>query len=448
MVEAFILGYFFIILLSLLRKKKTLPHGNVDFLLAGRKLSLLPFVATLVTTSYGWISGIGEIYYDYGISAWLFLSLPYTLFGIVVAFFFTKRFRMEEVNSIPELLDKKYGSKVARFGTLFVLLFVSPAMYILMGAQVIEHVFDWNILICIALIIVFSSIYLYRGGFGSLIRNDSIKFLLMFGGFAVVFFTLVSDYSSEFQEAIPASKLEFSLSAHWMEILSWFVMASIVLADPAYHQRIYASESPATAKKGILLSILCWTVFDFLAGGTAIYAIALLPENADTSTIYLQLGDQFLSPFINGLFYLGILSTILSTADSFLFLSAQSLSIDLLRLKGSTERKMKIGLASMSLLSFLLLLYYQDKSAVNIFLDFTPYIVSALVAPVIFSFHPKFRLQENEVLLQMSLSVLVCLLFSLWPQELFGEKLNPVIPGLLFSFFFPPLLRLVRVKAD
>ncbi len=416
-------------------RTKSKAGSASDYLLAGRKLSLLPFVATLVTTSYGWINGIGEIYAEYGISAWLFLSLPYTSFGLLVAFFFTKKLRFAGVSSIPELLHVHYAKPVAKLGTLLLILLVSPAMYVLMGAQVIQHVLGWPLIWCIPIIILFSSIYLYQGGLQGLIRNDSIKFLLMFFGFALALLYLYYSHGTSVLAKVPEGHLEFSLNSHWPEVLSWFALASIVLADPSYHQRIYASRDAATAKRGIVLAVLCWTFFDFLAAGLAMYALALVP-NADTATLYLELGQAQLPEALYSLFYLGILSTILSTADSFLFLEAQCIAVDLLPFKGSTEAKMRLGLLLSSLLTFIVLLFYLEKTAVSIFLDFTPFIAAGLVSPVLFSFS-KFKLSANWTFGQMAASLLLCAWFTFYPQSWFGELINPVLPALLFSLLFP-----------
>src|SRR4029078_4601668 len=49
----------------------------VDSLLMGRTLALPSFVATLVSTWYGGVLGVGEYSYRYGISNWLVFGVPY-----------------------------------------------------------------------------------------------------------------------------------------------------------------------------------------------------------------------------------------------------------------------------------------------------------------------------------------------------------------------------------
>ncbi len=49
-----------------------------DMILGGRMLTLPAFVASLVSTWYGGILGVGEFSYLYGLSNWLVFSKNYT----------------------------------------------------------------------------------------------------------------------------------------------------------------------------------------------------------------------------------------------------------------------------------------------------------------------------------------------------------------------------------
>ncbi|MHB1279139.1 MAG: sodium:solute symporter family transporter, partial [Bacteroidia bacterium] len=189
-----LVGVYFLSLLAGSFRKSEHDDEPDSYLLAGRKLALFPFVATMVTTAYGWILGIGQLYYEYGISAWLFLSLPYTLFALVMAFFLSGKIRQEHLHSIPEMLGKYYGKNVARLGSVFVLILISPAMYVLMTGQLLAGIFPIPLWSCLLLALLFSSIYLYNGGFRSLAKKDSWKFIFMFSGFAVTLVYLFMEY--------------------------------------------------------------------------------------------------------------------------------------------------------------------------------------------------------------------------------------------------------------
>ena len=71
--------------------KRNSKKGESEYLLAGRRLTIIPFTASLVATWYGGILGIGEFTYQYGISNWVVMGLPYYIFASIFAFLFAKK---------------------------------------------------------------------------------------------------------------------------------------------------------------------------------------------------------------------------------------------------------------------------------------------------------------------------------------------------------------------
>ncbi|HCS22035.1 MAG TPA: hypothetical protein DIW47_16015 [Bacteroidetes bacterium] len=446
LVQVLVGVYFFSLLAGSFRKSEHDDEPD-SYLLAGRKLALFPFVATMVTTAYGWILGIGQLYYDYGISAWLFLSLPYTLFALVMAFFLSGKIRQERLHSIPEMLGKYYGKNVARLGSVFVLILISPAMYVLMTGQLLAGIFPLPLWSCLILALLFSSIYLYNGGFRSIAKKDSWKFIFMFCGFAATLVYLFIEYSWEPLIQLESAKRSMSFNAHWWEIITWFLLATVVMSDPGYHQRIYSSKSPAVAKRGLLLSVLCWTFFDFLAAGVALYGLGLLPDLENASLVYPALASDILPVWLGAFFMIGLLATVMSTLDSFLFLSAQTLMIDFFGRKTETGKTMRIGLLLVSVLTFLVLLPYHEKTVVDFFFHFTPFVVCVLVPPIVSVFIPVIRLNAMQVASQMLFAILVCFLW-IPVSEKMNSELSAVVPGLGATLLFQLVLVLVnkRVK--
>jgi len=445
-----LVSIYLLVLLAGSFRKKAADSDADSYLLAGRKLALFPFVATMVTTSYGWILGIGQLYYEYGISAWLFLSLPYTTFSLVMAYFLSKKIREEKIHSVPELLNKYYGKWVSKLGAVFVFLLISPAMYALMTSQLLATVFPIPTWLCLILALLFSSAYIYRGGFQSIAKKDAYKFLFMFGGFVLTLGYLFANYGVEPLSSIGSNKLQFTFSAHLWEIITWFILASVVLTDPAYHQRIYSSKTPSVAKRGLLISVLCWTFFDFLAASIALYGLGLLPDLPNPALVYPLLAQNILPPVLGALFVLGLLATVMSTLDSFLFLSAQTLMLDLFGKKTETGKNMRLGLLLVSLITFVLLLPYLESNAVDFFFDFTPYMVCVLVPPVLSVFMPRFRLSGREVGMQMLLAIVVCFVWTMFSKELkeLGYELSAVIPGALLVLLFQAVVLLLKKRGQ
>lgn len=403
-------------------------NNTSEYISAGRKLTLFPFIATLVTTMYGWINGIGELYAEYGISAWLFLSLPYSLFAVVFAFRYAGKAKEHTFQTLPDLLHFHYGHHVAALGALLIVLFTSPAMYLLMSMQILHFIWPVDKVWLLALVTLISAVYIIRGGMKAVVKADVIQFVLMFGGFAAVLLVLFLNYGTAPLESLPAQKTSITYTTNVWYIGSWFLFAAVVLVDPNYYQRVYAAKDTDTARNGLLLSVLCWTIFDFLAAATALYAIAVLPADTPPQSIYMALAQVALHPVIAGVFFMAMLATVLSTANGFLFTSAISLSKDLLHRYGwfthlRVEQLNARVLAGIALLNFLLCVLYRHDTAVDLFFDTAPYAVSCLLFPVLFAY-TRYRLMPNAALVQCGLSLLGTLFAHVYIIQEHGAQFN------------------------
>ena len=126
------LAYVLFLLYAVLRVMRKPAVGAVEYLVAGRRLTLPAFVATLVSTWYGGILGVGEYAWRHGLSNWLVFGVPYYICAALFAFLLAARARRSRLLSIPDLLEQRYGRGPALLGagTLFVM--TAPAAYVLM----------------------------------------------------------------------------------------------------------------------------------------------------------------------------------------------------------------------------------------------------------------------------------------------------------------------------
>ena len=120
-----------LIVLGILRRSKS-DESAGSFILGGRMLTLPAFVATLVSSWYGGILGVGEYNYLYGASTWLVFGVPYYIAALLFALFLARRARQAEVLTIPDRLDSVYGRPTAVAGSVILFLMTLPAAYILM----------------------------------------------------------------------------------------------------------------------------------------------------------------------------------------------------------------------------------------------------------------------------------------------------------------------------
>src|SRR5436190_5090824 len=127
---ALLVLYFAVLGVVWLRARRASTRA-VDYLVAGRAVTLPAFVATLVASWYGGILGVGEYSYRYGISNWLVFGVPYYLGALLFALFFARRARRAALFTVPELLQEHYGRGPALVGALAVFALAAPSAYVL-----------------------------------------------------------------------------------------------------------------------------------------------------------------------------------------------------------------------------------------------------------------------------------------------------------------------------
>ncbi|NOX37465.1 MAG: sodium:solute symporter family protein [Calditrichaeota bacterium] len=435
----------YLIVLFYLGLRRRTTGTEEDFVLAGRSLTLPAFVATLVTTWYGGILGVGEFTYLYGLSNWLVFGFPYYVFALAFAIFLAPRIRQTSMLSIPDQFYAHYSPKAGFLGAIYTFFMTLPAPYILMVGILLQWITGWPLAICIVLGAIFSMGYVWLGGFRSVIRTDKLQFVLMFGGFFVLFVYLYHQYGgfTFLKTHLPAEHLTLTGGHSGSYLLVWFFIASWTFIDPGFHQRCYAARDPATARKGILISVLFWFVFDFLTTSTGLYARALM-EIPTPTLVYPALSHQLLPPFVSGLFLTGLLATIMSTIDSLSLLAAITLGHDVWeRLSPRTSPNritpIKVGLLIATLASILLAIFF--PSVIQLWYIIGTLFIPPMLLPLLAVYFPSIRPRPRWILANLILAFTTSFIFlllsllqspSIYQIQYFGN-IQPMYPGLLVS---------------
>ncbi len=455
-----VIGVFFSVVLYVgFRTSRKRDPSEIDFLLAGRSLTLPIFVMTLVSTWYGGILGVGEFSYRYGISNWVIQGVPYYFFAAIFALFLAKKIRATNLYSIPDKLELAYDKKTAVLGSLLIFILMTPAAYILMLSIFLQMLFGWSLLVCLTVTAIVALSYLYVGGFRSDVQTDIVEFILMFFGFAVILPFAYSQYGGiEFlQSHLPPLHLAWHGGNSTQFIIVWFFIALWTLVDPAFHQRCYAATNGKVAQRGIFISIIFWCVFDFMTATAGLYARAAIPDLADPVTAYPMLAESVLPPIAKGLFYVGMLATIMSTLNTLAFVSAQTLGRDLtlrLGLGGYSLKHMnsssnlepqttnhstkftRLGLVATFVLSVLIALLI--PSVINIWYTIGTVIIPGLLVPLIASYFECCKISARYAFLSMLFGWLTS---SVWliagyiggRSGSYPFGIEPMYPGLLVS---------------
>ncbi len=396
------------VLLYLGLRGSSLNRGSSEqFLLGGRMLSLPGFVAALVATWYGGILGVGEFSYLYGIANWFVFGFPYYVFAVAFALFFAKRVRDTGMYSIPDQLYHTYGRKTGLLGSVLVFFNSSPAPYLLMLAVLLQVVTGWSLLPCLVVWGVISMIYVYVGGFRAVVRIDLLQFLLMFGGFFVLLMFLIPQFGVQpfLSEHLPPPHLTLTGGNSWQYILVWFFIALWTLVSPQFHQFTLSAKSPRTARNGILLSVLFWFVFDTMTTLAGLYARALLPDLTQPSMAYPLLAEAVLPSAAKGVFYIGMLATVMSTSDGLMFIAALTVGRDIIARWGGSDddhaitRYTKYGVLFTTVVSMAAALLF--PSVIDLWYVIGTLFIPALLLPLAASYYPRLRVSNAHTFAAM-----------------------------------------------
>jgi len=428
-IDIIIILFFFasILFIGFYTGRKTGSDAN-DYLLSGRKVGLFLFVLTNVSTWYGGILGVGEFTYRYGIVSWFTQGFPYYIFAFLFAIFFAKKIRKASLFTIPDKLTEVYGKNVGLLSAVVVFVLVSPAPYLLMTAGLLSLLFDISIFPALIISLILSMGYLLKGGFRANIYADALQFFVMFAGFIlIVIFSVDSFGTIEFiSSAVPANHIKLTGGMSPTFINVWFLIALWTFADPGFHQRCYAAKSGSVAVKGIIISIFFWALFDFLTTTTGLFSKAVIPNLDNPVLAFPLLAEKVLPSGVKGIFYAALFATILSTLNSFLFLSGTTIGRDFIYrgvvpLSGTKpdlskvgdESKLKnytiIGLMISGILAIVLALLI--PSVIEIWYTIGSLFIPAIILPVISAYYPKIRIENKFVLTEMISSIT---LSSIW----------------------------------
>ncbi len=439
---------YFIFLIWLSVKKGWKAESEEEFLLSGRKVTLPAFVATLVSTWYGGILGVGEWSYQFGISQWLILGAPFYIFSAIFAVFLAGKIRKNKALTIPEAIANRYNEKSGRLSALPIFILVSPAPYILMLGLIFQFLSGGSapFLLYASLVALFSVLYITIGGFGAVIRTDMLQLVLMFSGFIILLIYAAGEFGGigTLWSSVNDIHRDPTGGNNWQYILVWFFIALWTFVDPSFHQRAAAAESPKTARNGIFVSIGFWIFFDFLTCFAGLYAFAILGGGLEQPVLaYPILADQILPIGLKGLFFVSLLAIIMSTLDSYLFISGQTLGRDYL-VKYFPDKNpnllTRIGILISALLGILLIIIY--PSVIDLWYVIGSVFIPGMLVPVLGIYLKPFQLKPNYVIISIiactALSFIWLVLGTLMPASGQGYLylgVEPFYPGLFLAIF-------------
>ncbi len=416
-----------------------------DFLLSGRKVGLSLFVLTNVATWYGGILGVGEFSFRYGIVSWFTQGFPYYIFALIFAFLFAGKIRSASLFTIPDKLEETYGNKVSILSAILIFILVSPAPYLLIMGQIIALIFNIDYFVALLVSSLLSSIYLIKGGYKSNIWTDAFSFLIMFTGFLIVVIVAFNNFGGYnfLSVKLPEEHLSLTGDTSVTFVFVWFLIALWTFTDPGFHQRCYSAKDNKVAKYGIVISVFFWLLFDFLTNTTGLYTRAILPNLENPVLAFPFLANEILTSGLKGLFFAAMIATVLSTLNSFIFLSATTFSRDFIyrfRHKTNSNSQSNISIISYTKIGIILTLVisittaYYFKSVVELWYTIGSICIPGIILLVISSYYPRISVSKRvallEIIIGVSTSIVWIFVRDYFSDNIILSQIEPMIVGL------------------
>ena len=418
--------YFIVIFLIGIYNTKNIDRNEYFYL--SRKVTLPSFIATIVTTWYGGILEIGRYSYLNGVVTWVIFGFFYYLSAILFALYIGPKFHKNNIESIPQYFKKKYGTIPEKLSSIVLILLSSPAPYLMILSTLLMHIFNISLNTALIFGIIFSIAYIYSGGLKSIISTDILQFIFMYLGFFTMLIYLIYNFGGmEYLiNNVPDKNLTLTGDLPIGYIFSWSLIAMIIFIDPSIFQRTYSTKDVKTLQKGLSISIGFWFIFDILAISIGLYASAII----DTSTLnginpYLYLADNYLPIILKNIFYIGLLSVVMSTIDSFFFISSMTISNDLMNNKKKSSNK--IALILTGIISYIIAMNFDF--VIDIWYIFGSIAASALLIPLLIILFKPNRLLIYPTI-TLLLPIFICLL---WIYLGYPYNIDMMYPGIIVS---------------
>lgn len=417
------------------RKTKT----TEDFAVSHRKYSTPAMVATIFATVIGGGSTIGVVEKCYSFGFLYFLAFFGMAFNrLLVGYYLAPRmtFFSKKYTTLPQIMEEYYGPLGLHLTALSAILVsvgsVGTQTFVL--SHILSHFLGisafWGALMGCGVLLVYSSF----GGMRSVIATDILQFSLILTLIPLLLTTLTSDVGGGAQVIHSLVDHASSDTMNYWKLTAVFFGLLIGAADPSFLQRLLVSRDGNQARQSTLITGYVSLVFYVLVGTIGSLAFTVMPGFSGEN-IFSHLVENYFSSTLMALIVCGIVSAVMSSADSDLNMVGISVASDHLKnLKLSPSRRLLIARAATFFLGMLaVFVALRAKSILDIiiyaFSFWAPAALIPLAAGILGVSVPKKWMISGVVL-----GGVTTLLWEIFLES--STHVDGLVPGILLHFCF------------
>lgn len=392
-------------------------QGKEEFLISGRQLKSLQATTSIFSSRIGAaiLLTYTALVYMYGLGAyWYFIG---SVFGLFVFYFFGLKVKKlgdeQKFYTLPDFFFFLKGPFAGYLATLItiIIMFGWVVLNFIAGAKLISEYTPISYNFSVIMVAVIILLYLLAGGFDAVVKTDIIQTIGIFLLFVLMIYLL---FSTTVKIELVFMDL-FSIPA--FQILSFFLAGFFIpMASPELWQRVYAIKDVTHFKRSLFYSSLFYIVIGFILLLIGLVIREAIPDiSAETSLI---VGFSRLLPVgLAGLSVVIIYSSISSSADTYMFTTAASVTQDFLEKTGLTKKEklktsMRASMVVLMLIGVTMALVLKDIVDTTFF--FVSMTMSLGFLTLVIWIYP--RINRHSV----NFSITFCLVGVIFPAILYG----------------------------
>jgi len=336
-----------------------------DYLIGGRKLKSFQATTTIFSSRIGAavLLTYTALVYLYGLGAlWYFIG---SVFGLFVFYFFGVKVKKmadeHKFYTLPDFFFFLKGKFAGYFATIIVIIimFGWVVLNFTAGAKLIDEYTPISYEISVIIVGVIILLYLLAGGFNAVVKTDIIQTIGIFLLFILMIYLIVT---SETPMNLSFMDL-FSLPV--FQIASFFLAGFFIpMASPELWQRVYAIKDNKHFRNSLFLSSVFYLIIGFILLFIGIIVRTELP-NIDPDTALIVGFSNLLPVGLAGLSVVIIYSAVSSSADTYMFTTASSVTQDFLEKARNLNQQqvfkmMRISMAVLMALGITITLIIRD----------------------------------------------------------------------------------------
>lgn len=357
--------------------------------MANRKVKVLPLVATISASFIGGgvLVTFTALAFEYGISAiWMFVgaSLGLFVFPSLIGKKLKPLSNAKEFHTLSDYFYYKFGRRSGFVSAIIIFIAFGALLLIqfIVGGRLLSVISGCPYVYSVLIIGTVIFLYLILGGFNSVVKTDFFQFFIMI--------TLIFVLIFSFKTTVALNPEQYNLlSVGAGQIIGFSVIGLFgLLISADIWQRAYASASRKDLRRGFYLAGIILLVFGLVISIIGIAAKNNFPEIDPQEALYFGF-SQLLPQGILGFGLIFIFASIMSSADTFAFVTSMNISKDFIsRFKQISKKQLvkitRISIFSLILLSIIVSIFIQNIinivfAVVSIGLALAPTIVSSFI---------------------------------------------------------------------